>query len=390
MNNPPWFVDRAPPFATRPPPQAEVVIIGAGPSGLAAALVLAEAGTDVAVFEARPDVGQGFSARIQGTVSLGTTEPPHRLGLGLGDEDALALFAFTRDNLALARRWLEVDLTGGLWAAAMPGEEEDIAAGSDWMANHGIPLQAWTEEQVAKHTGACHLGPGRFVPEEGLVNPTTSLMTMADRAAAAGAKLFTGQRVEKVEETDSLTVHLARSTVKTEAVIWAAGADCQHLQAEFAEVIWPVRIQSITSDTSPGPHGPPGHGQHGHLAWRMAPDGSRVLTGCRWATPHLEVGETDEDTLSPQVDGRLQAVLARTWPGSEATRRWAGIAAFTCDGLPLIGPLPGHPRQVACVGFGGNDWSFALRAGQAVAQGLLTGKTRGVPERFSPARFIPG
>jgi glycine/D-amino acid oxidase-like deaminating enzyme len=91
--------------------------------------------------------------------------------------------------------------------------------------------------------------------------------------------------------------------------------------------------------------------------------------------------------LSPAVDEKLHTMLGRLWPGIVATRSWAGIAAFTCDGLPLVGPLPGHPRQVACVGYGGADWSFALRAGQAVADGLLTGETQGLPARFSPARF---
>lgn len=365
-----------------------MIVVGGGPSGLATARVLAAAGTDVVVLEARPDIGQGFSARVPATVTLGTLEHPHRLALGLGDADTAALIAFARANLALARAWLAPQPTGVLYAAGMPGEEDDIAAGSALLTRLGVDVVAWSTEVVAAKTGAAHLGPGRFVPEEALLDPSAALHRLADQARDAGAAVHTGCRVLGATETDRLQVHLDGRSLTAEVVVWAAGAACRSLAADFRDTVWPVRLQSVATGPGAGATGPPGRAQHGHLAWCTAEGGARVLTGCRWATPHLEVGETDEDALSPLVDARLRTLLDRTWPGATAERAWAGIAAFTCDGLPILGPLPGHPRQVACVGYGGSDWSLALRAGQAVAQGLLTGRTFGVPERFSPARFV--
>jgi glycine/D-amino acid oxidase-like deaminating enzyme len=387
MNTPPWFVPRPAPYSEPAPNRAEVVVIGAGPTGLSAARVLADAGTDVVVLEARPDVGQGFSSRIPGLVGLGTAEHAHRLALALGMPDTAELFAFTRANLALARDWLLAPVTGGLCAAAMPGEEKDIESSRAVLTELGVATQDWTSEQACERLGACHLGPSRFTPEEALVDPTLAVHRLAKLASDAGAHIHTDHRVLQVDETSELIVLTVQGTVKAEAVIWACGATSHALQPAFAKLVWPVRIQSVATAPGDGSRGPPGRGQHGHLIWRTAPDGARVLAGCRWATPHLEVGETHEDVLNPRVDDRLRAVLARTWPGSVATRSWAGIAAFTCDGLPLLGPLPGQPRQMACLGFGGSDWSFALRGGQAVAQGLLMGKIDGLPDRFSLSRF---
>jgi len=364
-----------------------VVVVGGGPSGLAAARCLAAAGTDVVVLEARPDVGLGFAARIGGAVALGNVEHPNRLAAGLGLADTAALFGFTQANLALARQWLRARPTGGLYAAAMPGEDDDVAQGSDLLDRLGVPVERWTPDRVARETGAAHLGTGRFLPDEAWVAPTRALRRLAGDAVAAGARVCTGQSVVRVDESDTLTVHLAGGTVTAEVVVWAAGAACQALHPDFRDVVWPVRVQSVATADGVGAVGVPGRGQHGHLAWSVTAAGARVLTGCRWATPHLEVGETDEQALSPVVDQKLRTMLDRLWPGSVATRSWAGIAAFTCDGLPLVGPLPGHPRQVACVGHGGADWSFALRAGQSVAEGLLTGESQGLPDRFSPARF---
>jgi glycine/D-amino acid oxidase-like deaminating enzyme len=387
MIQPPWVTPRAAPYGTPPPSRADVVVVGAGPSGLAVARCLALAGTGVVVLEARTDVGLGFAARVSGAVALGNVEHPNRLAAGLGEADTAALFDFTQANLALARQWLRAAPTGGLYAAAMPGEEDDVALGTDLLVRLGVTVERWSEARVAAETGAAHLGTGRFLPDEAWVNPTLALWRLAGDAVAAGASVHTDQRVVSVDETDTLTVHLADRTVTAEVVVWAAGAACQQLHPDFRDTVWPVRVQSVATADGVGAAGVPGRGQHGHLAWSATGQGARVLTGCRWATPHLEVGETDEQALSPAVDEKLHTMLDRLWPGIVATRSWAGIAAFTCDGLPLVGPLPGHPRQVACVGYGGADWSFALRAGQAVADGLLTGETPGLPARFSPARF---
>ncbi len=387
MTAPPWFTERASPHAVPPPDRVEVAVIGGGPSGLSAARCLAEGGARVCVLEARADVGRGFAARVPGHVALGNVEHPHRLAAGVGVDDAAALWAFTRQNRDLAVSWLKADETGGLFVAAMPGEEEDVARGTALLESLAVPVHALEAHQVALETGAHHLGPGRRLPDEAwLADPAASCRALAGLAQDAGATVHTDHRVLGVDEGDDLVVRWRGGSLTAEVVVWAAGAACQQLHADFAEIVWPVRLQSVASVPLTSLPDPPARAQHGHLTWARGPLGERVLSGCRWATPHLEVGETDEDTLSPAVDDRLTAMLARLWPGLEPASRWAGIAAFTCDGLPLLGPLPGRPRQVACAGYGGADWSFALRAGQAVAQGLLTGVT-GVPDRFSLARF---
>ncbi|GEM_PF-1051086 len=384
----PWAVPRPAPYGSPAPDRADVIVIGGGPSGLATALCLAQAGTDVVLLEARDDFGLGFAARIAGAVALGTVEHPNRLVAGLGHDDTRGLFAFTRANLALSRDWLDAAPTGGVYAAGMPGEDQDLTASAHLLAQLGVQATPVEPSLVRDETGAVGLGGGLLLSEEASVIPASALHRLADLAAAQGARLHTGHRVVRVDEADELTVHLAGRSLSSQVVVWAAGAACQRLHPDFADVVWPVRIQSVAgSDPGVPAWQPHGHAQHGHLTFWRNPDGPLSLTGCRWATPHLEVGETDEHTLSPAVDAKLRGMFDRLWPGQTVSHAWAGIAAFTCDGLPLLGPLPGHPRQVACVGYGGADWSFALRAGHAVAQGLLTGDSTGVPHRFSLARF---
>ena len=88
MTNPYWW-EAAPPAALPPsdlPAHAEIVIIGAGFTGLSAAITLARAGRDVVVIE-KGNIGEAASARNGGITSgnlrycLLYTSPSPRDGL---------------------------------------------------------------------------------------------------------------------------------------------------------------------------------------------------------------------------------------------------------------------------------------------------------------------
>ncbi|MGE3227729.1 MAG: NAD(P)/FAD-dependent oxidoreductase [Parvibaculaceae bacterium] len=49
---------------------------------------------------------------------------------------------------------------------------------------------------------------------------------------------------------------------------------------------------------------------------------------------------------------------------------WAGFFGVTDDGLPLIGPLPGHPRIFAAFGYGGNGITFSAMAAGLIAKAI--------------------
>ena len=116
-----------------------------------------------------------------------------------------------------------------------------------------------------------------------------------------------------------------------------------------------------------------------------------AASGCRWATPHMEMGEDNESAREATIDNRLRDALQRHLsPCTTASLgpAWAGIMDHTCDGLPLVGPLPGRSRHIACTGFQGHELSFAFRAAHSVTLGLLQGKDPDLPAFFHPSRFV--
>ena len=72
---------------------------------------------------------------------------------------------------------------------------------------------------------------------------------------------------------------------------------------------------------------------------------------------------TDDSTVSEKVRIRQAEFLAKHLGiDAEGAESWTGICAFGCDGLPLVGPLPGNPRMVALAGWGGWGLSMIARA----------------------------
>ena len=156
------------------------------------------------------------------------------------------------------------------------------------------------------------------------------------------------------------------------------------------EKLFPVRLQHQTLERSPPIQLDPMVLQYGH-SWVRAV-GDRILTGgCRWATPHLEVGESDEESLSKAVEDRVHSrARALFSPNAPLHRqhRWAQVATFTCDGLPFVGTLPGSARQIVCTGWNGRPWSMAIAAGESVAAGVMGEDAEALPQCLSSYRMI--
>ena len=72
-----------------------------------------------------------------------------------------------------------------------------------------------------------------------------------------------------------------------------------------------------------------------------------------------------------------------------AETAWSGVFGTTADGLPLIGPVPDHPRILAAYGYGGNGITFGFLAAELIA-GLIGGRHATWFDDFPVDRPLPG
>ena len=369
---------------------SDVVVIGGGLSGLLCALYLARSGVEVTVLDADPFAfgPQADSASMAslGLVQLGTAEHPHRLAHALGVERAKQYLSFSQRSIDLLAQ--EVPMERGGLRVGIGAEIKELEEAARVSEALGFPSSIWSQERVAEHLGCQLLGPARHVPQDGRLDPAQALAVLAEKARGAGARLLAGQRVQAVDLDDSITLRLQEGAARCELVVYAASWGLRTLDPWFADKLYPVRAALL--ETAPSGRAPlqGASAQYGYLSWQSAPSGGLRVSGARWATPHMETGEV-ERRPNPKVQKALQGFLEKSFPedaqaGVVGVR--AGIQGYTCDNLPLIGPLPGA-RRVACTGFADTGWSLAAAAAEIVTQGIL-GEMPVYPDFLKPQRLV--
>ena len=333
------------------PDAVEVLVIGAGITGLSIAKRLHSQGVDVFVLEKKPRIADGMATRGMGIASVLLLDPPFRLIQAVGLEVAKEITRFTREGVALWGPRLNPTGVGYL----PKGDIECNEVGNGWIQTDG-----------------------------GTIDPQSAMKDLS-----SGLRFATDSKAMAIDEDgfDFLVRTNSGATIKADLVIMTGGAQI----TPWAKTKFhPVRHQALATEPLDAILPYPTHFQYGYTSIRQTIHGRLVASGCRWATPHLEVGETDDQVTNPAVHSRIQGFLAQHIPqaaDAAVTHQWSAIMTFTCDGLPVIGPLPGRPRIISCGGFGAFSPSLALRAAKAVVDGITTGSSPGVPPCFSTQRF---
>ncbi len=358
------------------PERAEVVVLGAGLTGLAIAGRLRNDGVDALVLEAKEAPAAGMATRGMGIASTLLLDPPFRLIEALGLETAASVLRFSGEGV---RAWGDaLDPSGVAYATKGAQEHAEVVQNLEALARLGLRARPWEAET------ASGLSAGWKLPTGGTLN-----LEKESHRLSAGVPVVTGARAVGIEDDGlDLAVELADTRrIRADLVIMSGGAQ---ITPWAREKFHPVRHQAIATEPVPALLDVPIHAQYGYTTIRQLAGGEFMVSGCRWATPHLEVGETDDTFIHPDVHARLTGFLRQHWPQCSDARishQWSSIMTFSCDGLPVIGPLPGRPRIISCGGFGAFSPSLALRAAQAVTDGVLTGESEGVPSCFTTQRF---
>lgn len=143
--------------------------------------------------------------------------------------------------------------------------------------------------------------------------------------------------------------------------------------------LWPVRLHQRRFQGTPLPHPRLTH----HLGlWLW----DSTAAGARWASPHLEVGEValaGNDRVRALLD-HLAGQVAADW--APAVEEHIFVVEESCDGLPIVGPLPGSARTVVCAGMGVAEATWAPACAAAVVAGLL-GRPLNVPPALRATRL---
>lgn len=351
----------------------DVGIVGAGVTGCACALALAEAGLRVRVADARK-VAEGASGRNGGFALRGTAAPYDQVVASFGRERALALWQWTEGELR-ALRELSGDAfrpLGSLRLAVDAEEREDLRDEVEALWADGLEAE-WIDAPGGSLAG-------RFAaairhPTDAALQPARVVRRLAARAAAAGAQIVEGCRVSDPAELQAGTVVIATDG-------YPSG-----LLGELEGLIVPTRGQVIaTEPLSERLFDAPHYGRHGFDYWHQTEDGRIVAGGFRDVS--LDQEFTADEELTEPVQSALSSFV-NDLVGRElrVDYRWAGIFGLVLDFLPVVGEVPGLPATWVAGGYSGHGNVLGFACGR-LAAGAILGDRDPLLDLFEPARLL--
>jgi glycine/D-amino acid oxidase-like deaminating enzyme/nitrite reductase/ring-hydroxylating ferredoxin subunit len=376
-----WLADPAPPPAPAATGSltADVVVIGAGITGVSLALLLAQAGRDVVVCEA---------GRVAGGVSGLNTAKVSALQ-GTIYRDLMERHNVERAGEYAAASMAGVELLATLAAAHAPdcglrrATAATVAASADGVA------VVHAETEAARAAGLAVFAAGEVdapvpvqaavcLPDQLALHPVRYIRGLMTAARAAGARLYENSRVHDVGFRSPHVVRTAAAQLRAEHVVVAThypildrGGYFARLSAQRSYCV-AARLcgstpdaMTITADTPTrsfaAVNGLAILGGKGHAA------GARGVDAARFTA--LE----DDLRAWCDVDGE--------------TFRWSAQDAMSVDRLPMIGPyLPGPATLWLACGYGKWGLSTGTIAARILADRIL-GRPNTWAHTFTPTRF---
>jgi glycine/D-amino acid oxidase-like deaminating enzyme len=374
----------------------EVAVIGAGYTGLSAALHLAEAGARVAVLEAR-SVGWGASGRAFGQLVPYLKHDHDATLRHYGPErgqrivDAIAAGPDLVYEL-IHRHGIDCDLvrTGLLFAAHAPSGARALAARARYWQERGAPVQMLDAAGTEAALGSRAYDTALLDRRGGHLVPYAYAHGLARAATAAGAAIHCRTPVRAIARDGSRwRLDAGAAGAAADAVIIAANAYGRQLWPGLSESVVPMRAHGMASQPISD-----------NLRRSLLPGGQpltdtrRLYSGVRvMANGRLHIslaGPAAGPERSPPL-AAADARVASLFPDLgklEWAEQWSGWVALTPDMFPRLHELA--PGLYAGLGYSGRGICAATMIGRELALRLSGADESTLAFPLSPLRPLPG
>ncbi|QYK43046.1 MAG: FAD-binding oxidoreductase [Paracoccaceae bacterium] len=375
---PSWYAATAQALPPCPPLRgdsvADVCVIGAGYTGLSAALHLAERGLSVVVLEAQR-AGFGASGRNGGQVGSGQRLDQDDLERMAGAADARRLWDMAEEAKALVR-----DLADGMpgtdWrpgvahACRTPAEVRADHAHAERLArDYGYDrIETLDRAGIRALIGSDTFAGGGIDWGAAHLHPLNFALGLARAAMAAGAVIHERSEVHAIDPGARPVVRTDAGRVTCDHVILAANGYLAGLAPEVEARVMPINNFIVATE-------PLGDRAAQVLSkpvavadsrfvvnyWRLSPD-NRLLFGG---------GESYGWRFPADIAATVRKPMLQIYPQLRDTRidhAWGGTLAITMTRLPCFRRVA--PNVLSASGYSGHGVALATMAGKVLAEAV--------------------
>jgi sarcosine oxidase subunit beta len=381
--------------------KADVLVVGGGLIGCAAAWHLATVGASVILVEAG-DIGMGASGQNAGSLHFQIERRFLENGEALAEQAARTV---TLSHIAIEDwRGLEADLgtdlhvvmDGGLMVAETPEEVALLERKIRRETDAGLRMQLLDGDEarrIAPYLSANIIAAGHSL-DEGHADSRAVTPAFAGACRRAGADVRTGTRIQALRRVhggfEAFGENLA---VRADRILVACGAWTPQVcaLANLHVPLYPVALLMNATERTPlfMPHLVQHVGRR--LSMKQAHAGN-LLIGGGWPSCLARSADGSFDLsvraamIEESLAGNLRAAID-TVPRVEPLnliRSWTGITAISADQLPIVGEIPRMPGF--WVAGGGSAFTLGPSFGRLIAQ-AMAGRPTAELDIVSPARF---
>ena len=354
--------------------RADVAIVGAGFTGLSAALHLAQEGCSVVVLEAR-EVGWGGSGRAFGQVVPYAKHDEAHILASFGPEWGERLIAALGEGPGLVRGLIEAHAMpcelachGLLFAAHAPSARAGLERRAAVQQRRGAPVEMVYGAALHGLTGSRAYLAALLDRRGFCLNPLAYARGLARAALAAGARIFEASPAERLDP--GWRIRTPQGELAADQVVLATDAYTGALWPGLASSILPLRAHQVVSRPLPANQRPgvlPG-GQ-GLTDTRRLYSGIRMRLDGRL---HLSV---DGPAFTASGAGRVALAARRVralfpdLPPLEWEHAVSGWVGLSRDQYPHIHRL--GPGVLAAIGLSGRGIAFGTLLGLEVTRRVL-------------------
>ncbi len=389
-----WYSASAAPLQEFPAAEGDlrydIVIVGAGFSGLSSALHLAEAGFRVCVLDAHR-VGWGASGRNGGQVGSGQRIGQDELEELVGEADARKAFDIGTEAARLVRSLVsEHDIE----CAYRPGSIEAYhrsrydAEGRDYAAmmaeKYDYPhMRYLPPEEMREKVGSPDYSGGLLDTQAGHLHPLNYARGLARAALQADADIFELSRVGRIQAGSPCKVETDRATIVADKVVLAANGYLGRLDNHVADRVMP--INNFIVATEPLDEA---------VCKSLIRDGECVYDS-RFVVNYFRLsednrmlfggGENYSYRFPKDIEATVRKPMSRVFPqlaGVGIDYAWGGTLAITYKRLPHFEFRKDGIVNIS--GYSGSGVHMATMAGKLVGEAL-----QGQMERFDIISRLP-